>query len=1317
MIKAEGGGGDDKPDGLEIVSVGALYSGPLDKKYWSSSRGKDRYPYPVGYQARRTYNGTMYKMQINEGPKGPLFVITAADGESCSAQTPDITWDKFQKKGCQQMKRFSCKIDGIEFFGFKNPLVQRLLRELVSNVNGIAKLNLLPSSLCNEISEGEHHDPQERTDVGLELVSPLLTGKRSKRRKPKTPTPLSSFGSKRPRKWDPPCTTEVVLNPVNENCKHQISLDTSTFDSIDEPEKSKRIPATKSVVSEGENCLSPAEDGLPLKSLDASSNDRKVDFVYAIEEATLSASKDDICVAADGLHIKGTVADRSPDGIVESLDIPTSANEKDRHECYQNKTLDVPMNFLCAPDTLDPMEEYAPNAQGHSMCFDKEESSIDTTISERVVSESNQGNEITTWMTRACIDKEEPVVADTFMSEEVLSEPNMEADTTISERLVSESNQENDITTRMTRAGIDKEEPIAADTFMSEEVLSEPNMEADTTISERLVSESNQENYITTRMTRAGIDQEEPIAADTFMSEELLSERNMEADTTISERLVSESNQGNDITTQIIRAGIDKEEPIVADTFMSEEVLSEADMEDELAIGSSSGSSEKFDSDSAGQDTANLMMTLLLPQAIPLLKGTSNKKRKSSVMVKNFISRTKPQEENEEILGGQFSKIEQTKAVVVDSFEDEQCEAYALGQPVLLSDSTKGEQSGDRKDERIPHTSDDPLNREVRKADMEISVASSKSIAMVTRTSETKNEAVCPGHRKVYTRRKAASKAVKHSDPLSESRICRNYGKGGDPRSTLNSEPLSVSPSIDDARQKDLSKDKIGTGGHPHFVEVENITTSCRPESDDLPICVPTEGERISNVPIPYVPVSEETQFNCIDRLAEHGALVDVDGSLTSQSKEVGMESSGGIEVQANADLKLHSNFELNFNLEGIAEIVGCYMHPLPVVQLWLSSQENEIYICALCGILPDKHRTLFLYKLATNTSTTGFPSFVGHTTVSWPSPVHMFGKVAPERSSFQLTPDGQLLVLHGSTKVPCCREGRMDCLCSTCEADSCSSSSVKIVRVYFGHVSVLLELRTDEEIECILVCEPNHLVAAVESGKLHLWTMDSTWSTSKEEHTISNMGYYSPRIVELKSIPKSASLVLGHDGFEEFTLWDISRRTFISRFSAPGASVHAFNPISWFSWQTKAHCFSSYNPEDDYVSRTMEATKSSLTDNPSPHKEGEGIAIWLLISTNNATDDPVGSWRLALLAKNTMILGATLDPGAVAVGTIAGRGVIATDDGAVSMWDLLTGNKLGSLHHFKDGRVSCIARDDSSSSSCFAVGSQTGQLLVYRNL
>ncbi|MBA0863893.1 hypothetical protein Goshw_027091, partial [Gossypium schwendimanii] len=116
---------------LEIVSIGSVYKGPWEKKYWSSSRGKDRYPYPVGYQAVRAHNGSTYKTEIHEGPRGPLFVrITkqkcasifmqiSCDGQSCSGQTPDIAWEKFQKMGCPHLKiwhgkRFSCKIDGVE---------------------------------------------------------------------------------------------------------------------------------------------------------------------------------------------------------------------------------------------------------------------------------------------------------------------------------------------------------------------------------------------------------------------------------------------------------------------------------------------------------------------------------------------------------------------------------------------------------------------------------------------------------------------------------------------------------------------------------------------------------------------------------------------------------------------------------------------------------------------------------------------------------------------------------------------------------------------------------------------------------------------------------------------------------------------------------------------------------------------------------------------------------------------------------------------------------------------------------------------------
>lgn len=49
----------------------------------------------------------------------PFIQIIAANGVSCSGQTPDITWEIFQKKGYSSVKtlhgkRLSCKIDGVE---------------------------------------------------------------------------------------------------------------------------------------------------------------------------------------------------------------------------------------------------------------------------------------------------------------------------------------------------------------------------------------------------------------------------------------------------------------------------------------------------------------------------------------------------------------------------------------------------------------------------------------------------------------------------------------------------------------------------------------------------------------------------------------------------------------------------------------------------------------------------------------------------------------------------------------------------------------------------------------------------------------------------------------------------------------------------------------------------------------------------------------------------------------------------------------------------------------------------------------------------
>ncbi|KAJ1406973.1 FY-rich, C-terminal [Sesbania bispinosa] len=81
--------------------------------------GKDRYPYPVGYQVVRAHNGITYKMEIREGVNGPKFLISSDDGSSYSGKTPDFVWEEFQKKGCSRMKiwhgkRLSSKMDGLE---------------------------------------------------------------------------------------------------------------------------------------------------------------------------------------------------------------------------------------------------------------------------------------------------------------------------------------------------------------------------------------------------------------------------------------------------------------------------------------------------------------------------------------------------------------------------------------------------------------------------------------------------------------------------------------------------------------------------------------------------------------------------------------------------------------------------------------------------------------------------------------------------------------------------------------------------------------------------------------------------------------------------------------------------------------------------------------------------------------------------------------------------------------------------------------------------------------------------------------------------
>ncbi|XP_050203355.1 uncharacterized protein LOC126653495 isoform X2 [Mercurialis annua] len=1352
MVKSKEEEEGNKSDGLEIISIGSLYSGTWDKKYWSSSRGKDRYPYPVGYQACRAYNGSTYKMEIQEGSKGPLFLITSADGHSCSGQTADIAWEKFQKKGCLRVnilhgKRFSCKIDGIEFFGFRNPLVQRLLRELVANVNGIAEQSLVSSSFCIVAPtidpNSEYHDPSTSSNLSV-LEKPHLTRKRVKRGNNK-PSGCDDFkrlcagdvtyGSRKKKKSVPAST--IIFNEMHDSC---IPL-------------SPVLAGLQSNCPTGkENICSSDKDGLLLK-FDDYPNDVREKVVLAervrkpdnyennkstnvvsnscAEEKPLDRLQDTEEVISELKAVDALCPDESqtvddvdlcvPDTELEGLNFPVSSKFKNVTDPCPEECQSVLAVHLCAPDTLDSVQD-------------------NTTSSATVI-----------------LDKITCGAAEEFM---------------VNDLCVPDTELEG----------------------LNFPVSSEFKIEADPCPEEC-------KNIIAVHLC----------APDTL------------------DFVQDNTKKSATIMLDKFTCGVE-EEFMVTDPVVSEQLVTKSSPEEESGTFSSNFSSEKSDMDSVGHDIAKSMMTLLLPQAIPLLNITSRKKIKTPSPSVNFDIKPKLHEENigsGSSIKAQSSDINHSviqsyghvKSVALDKFGGDQFQDQVMNQLVSPSKNVEADQVSFGKDasclhggkrhadldikgslayhvetnetkdilcdDKVQlnerkmaqggefHLSEFVLNRkssskevptivshDVRQNINENSLGakinseknletapdcnegtSAASVGALASLQLSRKESLEAGDfvtskissgqvsKRVYTRKKVPkTEAIrrKNSPLLLESAGCSKLIDGctaGTTGTALNSELFND--------QKEVVYTDTRVGGELHGLSTENTDVTSNPvlESrapfmsvNQADFCA-SEDQDTSNPSVPSVLDVEKSQIHLSEKIAGLKNSLDINRLA---SREEGIRF---CHKDSNSEITRQMNLEFNCELDSIVDFLGCYFHPMPVLSLLLSRKGNEIYICSLCGLLVEKDRTLFLYKLVIEGPGTGCPCFIGHTSITWPSSADKFGGVIPfERSGLQLTPDGQCLVLLGNTRTPCCREGTLDCLCSSCTLDCSENNGVKIVQVKAGYVSVLVKLSTSDSLLCILVCEPDHIVAAGENGKLHLWTMNSLWSAPTEDFTIQSNDHISPCTMELKRIPKCSSLVIGHDGLGQFRLWDISKRILVSKFSAPSISVHQFCPISVLFRQREVNGFSYSNMEVD-INTLLDATKMCFSEHSMnhsrPHSENEDISIWCLVFTAPHSDalhdygssdfliNSVGGWRVALLVKDTLILGNALDPRAAAIGASAGHGIIGTLDGLVYMWEILTGKVLGTLHKFKGGSASCIATDGSGS-GVLAVADDKGQVLVY---
>jgi len=115
--------------GTTIWSAGRIQTGAYEDRYWSNAGCLYRHRYPVGWKCSKEYFGREYHMEIQEGEKGPLFVITEGNDEDArvfKGPTPTAPWTEI----CIARAGSGTRVSGPLFFGFSDPISQRLIGSL-----------------------------------------------------------------------------------------------------------------------------------------------------------------------------------------------------------------------------------------------------------------------------------------------------------------------------------------------------------------------------------------------------------------------------------------------------------------------------------------------------------------------------------------------------------------------------------------------------------------------------------------------------------------------------------------------------------------------------------------------------------------------------------------------------------------------------------------------------------------------------------------------------------------------------------------------------------------------------------------------------------------------------------------------------------------------------------------------------------------------------------------------------------------------------------------------------------------------------------
>lgn len=1201
-------------DDLEIISIGALYSGgQWDKKYWSCSRGKDRYPYPVGYLAIRTHAGNKYRMEIHEGPKGPVFLVTSPDGNSFTGQTPDIAWGDFQKKNFSRVKNWPGKrlssTDAVELFGFKNPFVQRLLRELVANVNGVVERDLVTKTNCHSVSNVSQGKPEK--SHRLPDLHPFLTSKQITRKR----STMNNYSAE----------------PRNKRRHSQVSLLDGECNSSKE---SKQEDGTLDVYNDNNS----EEDHTAVMDI---SNNETIDQIYNSADKILGSAtrkeRGKTVKSASQMKMKATKQKKPLDDMLEEKDsLPLPNNISEEHT-ENGRYLDA-----CVPDTCDTQKcniiDSQMDGQRTNLCMKNE-----------VQVECTQFNV----MKNGVVNNSLPE-AGSFSGSSSLNSEKYDLD------LAGQELAKSMMTFLLPRAV-----PLLTKTYVRRR-------------------SKNQKNKMGSFKGFIKIPAQEKM-------------NNLEA-------LPCKDFSCNNVTDPFIGNGYLKDTKYEVPDSLDADHIHVTDIDKgypqtlpEATISLSDGAKINIESPLLPDGVNAIPDSEDTKNVIPDSLEDSLEDKQSELEIRtvderkeNIKSTLLPDERGNEYsdrlvcLGRKFVNEVGKDIMPNRTCSTDMCPYDHLNLDIDATLNSKGDNvmnkvfSSTSTHLEDGYKSDMIVNHKTYHLCKPNILQSSNSMNAIQQM----DMIPLPFH-----------DSRKGTMPLSESVVCRNYTENSlpelpspqqIPKTNMNNANSNAAKRVATTKNEFIGNEELCET----FVHAPPVLAPNASQIHDVDKCVPED--------------TISSQFN-------DSFILDCDNIVRDfiLPKERCMQSHTQDPKKGYLDNSSAKIENSKWDTMGSMELLGCFLHPSPVLSVSLSSKGGYLQICVLCGLVGNNIKNIFMYEIHGCEHGENSPSFIGYTPLMLSPNSMQYPNISVEKSGLQYVVGRKSVVIVDSIKAPRCRDQNFNCSCTDCTLCHSEEYTVEIVQMNFGYVSSAVRLPTTEKVSFILACEPNYLIAVMQSGKLHVWVMNLEWSASIEEFLLPQFNELSPGMLELKTVPNFKYLVLGHNGLGGFALWDISKRVLVSKFVSPCITTFQIHPIGLSEWTS-----------DDSVPTWCPKANEDLSLTSS----NDNVAVWLLISACADTDAqdvveraqtvPIGCWRLALLVKSSLILGSLLNPRTSAVGISQDFGIYGTTDGLLYKCKLSTGEALKVLHPFKNGSVAQIATD--ANSGAVAVADNGCQLLVY---